>query len=118
LCNQFNEITSIPARKVCQSFFRNALASTHQYCQNSIIDSAAALIRGASLSLTSIGRHLPGPARVKDKIKRVDRLLGNPLLHNDIPMIFKSLMNEARRYATRTIKIAAPLKFKHMDIIS
>lgn len=50
----------MPARKVCQTFFRNALASTHQYRQNAIIDSAAALVRGASLSLTSIGRHLPG----------------------------------------------------------
>ncbi|MUV99426.1 hypothetical protein GLN99_21940 [Shigella flexneri] len=70
----------MPARKVCQTFFRNALASTHQYRQNAIIDSAAALVGGASLSLTSIGRHLPGPARVKDKIKRVDCLLGNKRL--------------------------------------
>lgn len=72
-------------------FFRNALASTHQYRQNAIIDSAAALVGGASLSLTSIGRHLPGPARVKDKIKRVDCLLGNKRLHNDIPLIFKNI---------------------------
>lgn len=81
----------MPARKVCQTFFRNALASTHQYRQNAIIDSAAALVGGTSLSLTSIGRHLPGPARVKDKIKRVDRLLGNTRLHNDIPLIFKNI---------------------------
>ncbi|HCR5761337.1 TPA: IS4 family transposase, partial [Shigella flexneri] len=81
----------MPARKVCQTFFRNALASTHQYRQNAIIDSAAALVGGASLSLTSIGRHLPGPARVKDKIKRVDCLLGNKRLHNDIPLIFKNI---------------------------
>ena len=44
----------MPARKVCQTFFRNALASTHQYRQNAIIDSAAALVGGTSLSLTSI----------------------------------------------------------------
>ncbi len=49
----------MPARKVCQTFFRNALASTHQYRQNAIIDSAAALVGGTSLSLTSISRHLP-----------------------------------------------------------
>ncbi|MFP2240985.1 IS4 family transposase [Pseudescherichia vulneris] len=78
----------MPACRVCQTFFRNALSSTHQYRQNAIIDSTVALVNGATLSLTSIGRHLPGIARVKDKIKRVDRLLGNSLLHNDIPMIF------------------------------
>lgn len=30
------------ARKVCQTVFHNGLASTHQYRQNAIIDSAAA----------------------------------------------------------------------------
>lgn len=28
---------------------------------------------------------------MKDKIKRVDRLLGNTRLHNDIPLIFKNI---------------------------
>ncbi|NKI74238.1 IS4 family transposase [Dickeya sp. CFBP 2040] len=81
----------MPVRKVCQTFFRNALASTHQYRQHALIDSTAALISGATLSLTCIGRYLPGPARVKDKIKRVDRLLGNTALHNDIPKIFNQI---------------------------
>ncbi|UYA62532.1 Mobile element protein [Pectobacterium sp. F1-1] len=81
----------MPVRKVCQTFFHNALASTHQYRQNALIDSTTALINGATLSLTSIGRHLPGAARVKDKIKRVDRLLGNSALYNDIPKIFNQI---------------------------
>ncbi|ACT06861.1 transposase IS4 family protein [Dickeya chrysanthemi Ech1591] len=81
----------MPVRKVCQTFFRDALASTHQYRQNALIDSTTALINGATLSLTSIGRYLPGAARVKDKIKRVDRLLGNTALYNDIPKIFNQI---------------------------
>ncbi|QDX96996.1 IS4 family transposase [Pectobacterium carotovorum subsp. carotovorum] len=81
----------MPARKVCQTFLRNALISTHQYRQNAIIDSTVALMQGATLSLTSIGRRLPGTARVKDKIKRIDRLLGNTSLYNDIPMIFNNI---------------------------
>ncbi|WCG83322.1 IS4 family transposase [Pectobacterium sp. A5351] len=83
----------MPARKVCQTFFRHALASTHQYRQNAIIDSTVALMNGATLSLTSIGRHLPGTARVKDKIKRIDRLLGNTSLHRDIPLIFNNIVS-------------------------
>ncbi|GKW01190.1 hypothetical protein PEC301877_00050 [Pectobacterium carotovorum subsp. carotovorum] len=79
------------ARKICQTFFRNALASTHQYRQHALIDSTTALINGATLSLIRIGRYLPGPARVKDKIKRVDRLLGNTALHNDISKIFNQI---------------------------
>lgn len=78
----------MPARQVCQKFFRNALAPFHQYRQNALMDATVALTRGASLTLTSIGRFLPGGAQVKNKIKRVDRLLGNPSLHCDIPLIF------------------------------
>lgn len=81
----------MPARQVCQKFFRGALAPFHQYRQNALLDATTALTRGASLTLTSIGRYLPGSAQVKHKIKRVDRLLGNTELHNDIPMIFRNI---------------------------
>lgn len=78
----------MPARQVCQNFFRGALAPFHQYRQNALLDATVALTRGASLTMTSIGRYLPGTAQVKNKIKRIDRLLGNVPLHSDIPMIF------------------------------
>ena len=81
----------MPVRTVCQKFFRGALAPFHQYRQNALLDATVALTRGASLTLTSIGRYLPGGAQVKHKIKRVDRLLGNTALHDDIPLIFKNI---------------------------
>lgn len=83
----------MPARQVCQSFFRDALAPFHKYRQNALLDATIALINGASLTLTSIGRYLPGTAQVKNKIKRADRLLGNESLHRDIPLIFKSIIS-------------------------
>ncbi|EBS4412910.1 IS4 family transposase [Salmonella enterica subsp. enterica serovar Infantis] len=83
----------MPARQVCQNFFRDALAPFHKYRQNALLDATIALINGASLTLTSIGRHLPGMAQVKNKIKRVDRLLGNDSLHRDIPMIFNNIIS-------------------------
>lgn len=83
----------MPARQVCQNFFRDALAPFHKYRQNALLDATVALINGASLTLTSIGRHLPGTAQVKNKIKRVDRLLGNESLHQDIPLIFNSIIS-------------------------
>lgn len=83
----------MPARQVCQNFFRDALAPFHKYRQNALLDATVALINGASLTLTSIGRHLPGMAQVKNKIKRVDRLLGNDSLHQDIPLIFKRIIS-------------------------
>ncbi|EOV4914097.1 IS4/IS5 family transposase, partial [Edwardsiella ictaluri] len=49
----------MPARQVCQNFFRDVLAPFHKYRQNALLDATVALISGASLTLTSIGRHLP-----------------------------------------------------------
>lgn len=83
----------MPVHKVCQNFFRNALAPFHKYRQNALIDATVALINGASLTLTSIGRFLPGQAQVKNKIKRIDRLLGNESLHRDIPLIFQNIIS-------------------------
>jgi hypothetical protein len=59
----------MPVRKGCQNFFRDALAPFHKYRQNALMDATMALINGASLTLTSIGRFLPGSAQVKNKIK-------------------------------------------------
>lgn len=80
------------ARQVCQNFLHDALAPFHKYRQNALLDATIALINGASLTLTCIGRYLPGPAQVKNKIKRVDRLLGNEALHRDIPLIFRNII--------------------------
>ncbi|QNC61958.1 IS4 family transposase [Shigella boydii] len=87
----------MPVHKVCQNFFRDALAPFHQYRQNALMDATVALINGASLTLTSIGRFLPGNAQVKNKIKRIDRLMGNEALHRDIPMIFRNITSMLTR---------------------
>ncbi|EEI0564426.1 IS4 family transposase [Salmonella enterica] len=81
------------ARQVCQNFFCGALAPFHKYRQNALLDATIALINGASLTLTSIGRYLPGTAQVKNKIKRVDRLLGNVSFHHDIHLIFRNIIS-------------------------
>jgi len=83
----------MPAYQVCQNFFRDALAPFHNYRQKALLDATIALINGASLTLTSIGRYLSGTAQVKNKIKRVDRLLGNESLHHDIPLIFSNIIS-------------------------
>lgn len=76
---------------VCQAFFHNSLSFLHTYRRNALIAMSLSLVHGASLTLTSIGRHLPGAARVKHKIKRVDRFLGNPLVQRDIPDIYQAI---------------------------
>ncbi|WP_414848925.1 IS4 family transposase, partial [Kosakonia quasisacchari] len=79
----------MPASQVCHKFFSQSLNSIHQYRKNALPDMTVALTRGASLSFTGIGRYLPGPARVKHKIKRVDRHLNSDLMFSDIPAVYQ-----------------------------
>lgn len=87
----------MPARSLCRKFLKNILEPLHLYRQKALIDATSAVINGASLTLTSIGRHLTGTASVKNKIKRVDRMLENPHLQNDVSIIFIGLREKSRR---------------------
>lgn len=77
----------MPLQTVCHKFFSSSLQGIHAFRINALTSMAAALCNGADLTLTSIGRSLSGPASVKNKIKRVDRALGNSALHRDLPRI-------------------------------
>ncbi|EFZ58438.1 putative oxidoreductase ydbC [Escherichia coli LT-68] len=101
--NNFKEITTMPARSLCQNFLNNILAPLHLYRQKSLIDATNAVINGASLTLTSIGRHLTGTASVKNKIKRVDRLLGNRHLQNEVSTIFQRITQKITRGMSRVV---------------
>ncbi|WP_042859788.1 IS4 family transposase [Dickeya sp. NCPPB 3274] len=87
----------MPASQVCHKFFSQSLNSLHQYRKNALLDMTVALTRGASLSLTSIGQYLPGSARVKHKIKRVDRHLSSERMFGDIPSVYQRLISRLTR---------------------
>jgi len=91
----------MPARSLCQKFFQNTLAPLHAYRQKALVDAPSAVINGANLTLTSIGRYLPGKAHVKHKIKRADRLLGNHRLQEEIPTIFKLITRRIVQHMPR-----------------
>lgn len=93
----------MPARSLCQKFLKNILSPLHRYRQNALIDVTSAVICGASLTLTSIGRHLQGCASVKHNIKRVDRLLGNSLLYKEIPVVFQRITQHITRNMPRVV---------------
>ncbi|GAB3391574.1 hypothetical protein GCM10027514_35690 [Azotobacter armeniacus] len=57
--------------------FAKALPTIHARRLEALMAAVAALLQGRSLSLTALGRFLPGSAYPRHAIKRVDRLLGN-----------------------------------------
>lgn len=51
------------------------------------------LVEGAKANVTSLGRGLSGTAYDKHKIKRIDRLLSNKALHQELKTIYSALAN-------------------------
>lgn len=59
--------------------------------QMSLLDTVDSVLGNAKLSLTSLGRHMQGEAKVKNKIKKVDRLFNNIHLNNERMDIYKAI---------------------------
>lgn len=62
-----------------------------------------ALVRGGRLTLTAIGRHLRSDTAPKHRIKRIDRLLGNPHMHREILLWYSALTQRLMRGCRRPI---------------
>jgi Transposase DDE domain len=63
----------------------------HPYRLESLMTAVQALFRGGRLTLTSLGRSVQGDAKVKNKIKRIDRLVGNRKLHAQRRLVYAAI---------------------------
>jgi hypothetical protein len=76
---------------IVQQFLRTQCPHVHAVRLTVILAAVAAAVRGRRLTLTELGRSLPGPARVKHNIKRIDRLLGNRHLATERMGLYRAL---------------------------
>lgn len=66
----------------------------HQKRLTSLCAATDAAVSGAALTLSDLGRGLATRVSMKHNIKRVDRLLGNPALHQEMPQIYAALAQQ------------------------
>ena len=64
-----------------------------------------ALLQGGKLSLTHLGRWLPGSGYEKHRIKSVDRLLGNGHLHRERVAVYRELAHEVLAGSPRPVLV-------------
>jgi len=76
---------------IVQQLLRTRCPHIHAARLTAILAAVAAAVRGRRLTLTELGRSLPGPARVKHNIKRIDRLLGNRHLAAECMGLYRAL---------------------------
>jgi len=69
--------------KMCQEI--------HQKRWNVLMIMVEALMIGKKLSVTGLGRSIPGESYEKHQIKKADRLIGNPYLNHDRQSIYRAL---------------------------
>lgn len=78
----------------------------HETRLAALLDAAEALQYSNNLSLTAIGRKLSGESAIKHKIKKIDRLVGNKHLHNELSDLYKGLSEFVFTYLSQDKKAA------------
>ena len=99
------------------SFFDQYLqrncAFIHGHTRKALSACVHSVMGGASVSSSSIGRGLPGRSRTKSKIKRVDRLLGNGRLHDQLPDIYAAMAGSVLSARLRPVILVDWSSFEH-----
>lgn len=76
---------------VLQHWLAAACPFIHRARLRALLSAVEALLHGQRLTLSDLGRHLPGVESARHAIKRVDRLLGNDHLHGERCAIYRAL---------------------------
>src|SRR3990167_3698255 len=76
--------------KLCQDFMLKSL-TIHKKRVLALADICQALMNGAYLSVTSLGRYVNSNAQMKNNIKKVDRLLSNEQLYQEQVQIYQEI---------------------------
>ena len=65
------------------TLLKQSLPNLHAARLNAIVAAVGAGLTGAAVSITALGRAVSGETFIKHKIKRLDRLIGNPHLKSE-----------------------------------
>lgn len=74
----------------------------HSTRLQAVLDVATGLQKSQNLSLTAIGRALSTSTTVKHRVKKVDRLLGNRHLYNELSTVYTGLSSYVFKYISHT----------------
>jgi hypothetical protein len=84
---------------------KDSCPSMHITRLNAVLDVAAGLRTSQNLSLSELGRNLPGNTQLKNKIKKVDRLEGNTILHTELFSLYQGLSHFVFKYISHAASV-------------
>lgn len=87
----------------------------HNNRLNAVLDVAEGLRNSQNMSLSAIGRKLSGNTRLKHKIKKVDRCLGNKQLYSELEDLYKGLSSFVFEHVSSVASIVIDLCYLKDD---
>jgi len=82
------------ALTILHRILSTGIPEIHAKRLTSLLAAVEAVVTGSRLTLSDLGRGLFGKTTVKHNIKRIDRLLGNSLLHSEVPRLYEALARQ------------------------
>ncbi|MGH8274074.1 MAG: hypothetical protein ACRES9_07455 [Gammaproteobacteria bacterium] len=76
---------------VLHKFFGHAFPEIHASRLEALAVAVDAVCQGARVSITEMGRGLNSPARIKHRVKRMNRLVGNRLLTAERERFYRAM---------------------------
>lgn len=77
---------------VLQKFLTESVPTVHQRRRQVLAAVVNSVTQGAAVSITAMGRDLSAATRIKHRVKRVDRLIGNPRLHAERMQFYRAMI--------------------------
>lgn len=88
---------------ILRRMFKKSSLKAHKARLRSVLFAVASLLQGGRLSLTGLGRSACHRVAPKHNIKRMDRLLGNQKLHQELPEFFGAIANAVIQPGSRPV---------------
>ncbi|MGH9624773.1 MAG: IS4 family transposase [Bryobacteraceae bacterium] len=88
---------------VLHKFFRSTFPEVHATRLEALTVAVDAVAQGASVSITAMGRSLSNPVRIKHRVKRMNRLVGNRLLFEKRERFYREMATRLLADSVRPI---------------
>ncbi|MGH9440417.1 MAG: IS4 family transposase [Terriglobia bacterium] len=88
---------------VLHKFFRNSFPAVHATRLEALTVAVEAVTQGSRVSITTMGRELHSSVRIKHRIKRMNRLVGNRLLTAERERFYRAMVHRLLAGSARPI---------------
>lgn len=88
---------------VLQKFLTSSLPDMHKRRREAVAVAVDAVLQGAAVNITAMGRGLGSASRIKHRVKRMDRLVGNRLLNSEREWLYRAMIQRVLSHCSQPV---------------